>query len=317
MDEIGTFLDFHLLNEGLGLQPGAEFEKAFYKQIKSILKQQKGSFKLKIQNKTYTVTNVYEPAGAATTKADLLLDVLEGDGKLYISLKQAPFPAYAGIADKKRNYLAALSNSSAVANYIDKLKRYLIANGTCVFQPKLPLPKKFKTDTGYERRWLELAAYRTNKNKQINKAPLPNTLLNSKQINSVDISSAREVVCSRNYREFFWIPEGEDQHSFNTLVIFGDPSFKAEKDYADYVLKGPKGTTEPFIQKKPGLYVVKPEISVLAYGDDVSTDEQLKPVFFSRTMKGRHNYGLINTRTQIVPYSEVKKRNQATLVQIK
>lgn len=251
-------------------QPGGAFEDAFYNQI-SFLLQKNGSFNLKIDRKTYTVIGVEPPAGAETVKADLVLYTKTGD--LFISLKQFPFPAYAGIAGRGRPYLTAIAEHPTVKKYIQHLKKYLLKKQLCVDSPKNIPPT-----TGDEARWLK-------QNVKSNKL-------------------TQQTVCSRGGEEVYWSPKGDQD--FTNLIVFGSPEYKADKDYVDYVIKGKKGLKEPFIEIKQNTFTIDPSLTVLPYGSKIDGD--MTPVFFSRTMNGRNAYGILNTRTQIVPQSEAIKR---------
>lgn len=263
-----TFRQF--INEKV-FQPGGAFEDAFYNQTIALLEKH-GSFKLKISGKTYEIVGVEPPAGAETVKADLVL-FTRNNKNLYISLKQFPFPAYAGIAGKGRPYLIAIANHPTVQKYVQHLKKYLLKKKLCVEQPRNLPPS-----TADEPNWLR-------KNK-ISSKLTPSTF------------------CSRGGEEVYWVPK--DDSDFTNLIVFGSPEYKGDKDYVDYVIKGKKGLVEPFISVKESLYTINPSLTVISYGEKIDGD--MTPVFFSRTMNGRNAYGILNTRTQIVPQSEAVKR---------
>lgn len=252
-------------------QPGGAFEDLFYNQTRQLLKKH-GSFKLKLSNKVYDIVGVEPPAGAETVKADLVLFTRDGNN-VYISLKQFPFPAYAGIAGKGRSYLQAIATHPTVQQYVQHFKTYLLKKQRCVDSP-VSLP----SSTGEEPKWL-------NNNQKARKL-------------------TQNTICSRGGEEVYWEPANDK--SFINLVVYGSPEYKGDKDYVDYVIKGKRGLSQPFKEIKQGLYTTDPSLTVMPYGSKVDGD--MTPVFFSRTMNGRNAYGILNTRTQIVPQSEAIKR---------
>lgn len=263
-----SFKEF--LNEK-AIQPGGDFEAAFYNQVSSLLKKH-GTFILKINKKSYTIVNVEPPAGAETVKADLVLITKDGNN-LYISLKQFPFPAYAGIAGKGRPYLIAIASHPTVQKYVQHLRKYLLKKQLCVDTPRTIPPT-----VGDEPRWLKQ--------------------------NTKSTKLTSNTYCSRGGEEVYWVPKNDP--NFTNLIVFGSPEYKADKDYVDYVIKGKKGLITPFINIKQNTYTVDSSLTVIPNGSKVDGD--MAPVFFSRTMNGRNAYGILNTRTQIVPQSEAIKR---------
>jgi hypothetical protein len=259
-------------------QPGGAFEDKFYDQISSILKKA-GKFNLILNKNTYTVVGIDPPAKEETVKADLTLHLEDGNN-LYISLKQFPFPAYAGIAGKGRPYLVALAQHSTVQEYVQRLKKYLASKQLCILSPA-----NVPATVADELKWLK--ANKTKFNSKGNK-PITN-----------------DVYCSRGGEEVYWVPKNNPD--FTNFIVFGAPEYKEQKDYVDYVIKGRANIVLPFKETSLGLYEPQEELTIIPNGSAIVGD--MTPVFFSRTMNGRNAYGILNTRTQIVPLSEAEKRS--------